>query len=277
MVLCNLHIVSLKHGISHRSFLGKLRRNGVNPVIQARVVRWMILPSQMSSGHLLGRNISWDLLLILEGKTSFPQETHPDIEAVWSAMCVVSDKSLSGYAATNTELMHPPLGTVIPPELHADEPSMPSSSSSSSFSSSSPPQNLEVSLELSGWIASLPRPLREHPISMLNLLAFRPGKKDQYKQYHKAFASEVGARHGGRVKLVGRVTGGQAQGDGWDEISFVHYPSIQHFAAMTSSRNYQKVNHEYRLGALKDTFTLCVVEVDDNGDLINPGPVKEKL
>jgi hypothetical protein len=107
---------------------------------------------------------------------------------------------------------------------------------------------------------------------MLNLLAFNPGKRDQYAQYGAAFSKRVGSRHGGHVKLVGRVLdspdGGQARGDGWEEIAYVHYPTIGHFAAMAGSRDYQEVNEEYRLGALRDTFILCCQEVDGEGELL---------
>ncbi|KAI1417754.1 hypothetical protein F5Y13DRAFT_151797 [Hypoxylon sp. FL1857] len=264
MVLCNLHLISLRDGVSLAVFLNSLRRNGIKPVVQARVIRWMILPTRISAGHLLGRNIRWDLLLILGETDSLPPEVRPDVNAVWTASCGVSSKSLSSYTTLNAELLHPLPGSVAPPEQHAIEPSTTS-------------QNLEVSPELSEWIAALPTQLREHPVSMLNLLAFNPGKKEQYKKYGAEFSATVGSRHGGRVKIVGKVAGGQAQGDGWDEIAFVHYPSVEHFAAMAASKDYQKVNHQYRLGALEDTFILCVMEVDDNGEVINLRSTKEKL
>ncbi|OTB06848.1 hypothetical protein M426DRAFT_318556 [Hypoxylon sp. CI-4A] len=264
MVLCNLHIVSLKDGISLGSFLGKLRRNGIEPVVQARVVRWMILPTETSIGHLVGRNIRWDVLLILKENDPIPQEAEHDIQAVWTASCGVSSKALSGYATVNRDLLKPPPGSVKPPEKHALEPSTTS-------------QNLEMSPELSEWIAALPAELREHPVSMLNLLSFHPGKKDEYKKYGTAFSTKEGVIHGARVKVVGKVTESQAGTDGWEEIAFVHYPSVEHFAALAASKEYQEVNHKYRLGALKDTFILCVMEVDDHGNIVNLRPAKEKL
>ncbi|KAI1777786.1 hypothetical protein F4818DRAFT_325704 [Hypoxylon cercidicola] len=265
MVLCNLHLIALKDGVEPRSFLGQLRRHGVKPVVQARVVRWMILPTHTSTGHLLGRNVRWDLFLVLEEADSIPQEAHRDIEAAWSATCGVSAKMLSGYASTNRTLLNPAPGSVAPPAKHMLAPARTS-------------QNLEMSPELREWIGSLPAPVREHPVSMLNLLAFNEGKVDQYKQYGVAFAEKVGSRHGGRVKIVGKVVaGGQAQEDGWEEIAFVHYPSVEHFAAMAASKDYQEVNYRYRLGALKDTFILCVMEVDDDGDIVGLRSDREKL
>ncbi|OTB20476.1 hypothetical protein K445DRAFT_312939 [Daldinia sp. EC12] len=264
MVLCNLHLISLKDGISVGSFLAKLRRNGIKPVVQARFIRWMILPTQLSAGYLLGRNIHWDLLLILEENDTIPREAQTDIDATWSASSGVSSKAISNYAAMNVELLHPAPGSVKPPAKHTIEPSKTS-------------QNLEMSPELDEWITALPARLKERPVSMLNLLAFNPGKKDQYKKYGAEFSAKVGSKHGGQVKIVGRVVGGQAQRDGWEEIAFVHYPSVQHFASMAADKDYQDVNHKYRLGALKDTFICCVMEVDDNGNIGNIQSTQGKL
>lgn len=253
MALCDLHVVSLKPGVSVAAFLAKLGRSGVKPVFQARILRWMILPRKMSAGYLLGRNIHWDMLLGLNSSASFPASSHADIAAIWTASCGVSSDALSGYGDLNAKLLSPTPGSVKP----AGMPELPLSDSS---------EKLGLSSEWVQWIATLPVSVRDHPVSMLNLLAFNPGKKDQYKQYGAEFSKRVGSRHGGRVKLVGRVLGGQAQADGWEEIAYVHYPTVKHFAAMASSKDYQEVNKQYRLGALKDTFILCCQEVNDNGD-----------
>ncbi|KAI1213065.1 uncharacterized protein F4807DRAFT_310016 [Annulohypoxylon truncatum] len=264
MVLCNIHLISLRDDVSPALFLGKLRWNGIKPIVQARAVRWMILPTQISVGHLIGRNIRWDLFLILEESDPIPHEAQLDIDGIWSASCGVSSKALAGYAAGNSKLLYPPPGSVSPPEPHDIEPSNSS-------------QNLETSLELCEWIGALPTEVRDRPVSMLNLLAFKPGMKDLYKKYGDAFTANVGSRHGGKVKLVGRIAGGPAGDDGWDEFAFVHYPSVSHFAAMAASRDYQEVNHEYRLPSLKDTLILCVMEVDNQGNIVDPRPTRERL
>lgn len=259
MVVCHLHVVSLKPGISVASFLAKLSHNGVKPVFQARIMRWMILPKKLSAGHLLGRNTHWDLLLGLEEAAAvIPPPAQADVAALWSASCGVSAAALSGYGRLNAALLSPPPGSLKP----ADLPELPSSTARESNSS----QDLEVSPEWVQWIDALPASVRERPVSMLNLLAFRPGKKDQYKQYGAEFSRRVGSRHGGRVKMVGRVVDGQARGDGWEEIAYVHYPSVKHFAAMAASKDYQDVNQQYRLGALEDTFILCCQELDEHGE-----------
>lgn len=99
---------------------------------------------------------------------------------------------------------------------------------------------------------------------MLNLLSFKPGLKEEYLKYGAEFAKSIGSRRGGDAKLVGSVihgNKGSEEGDGWDEIAIAHYPSIQHFADMLASEDYQAVNKKYRVGSLKDTFILCTTEL----------------
>ncbi|KAL2154646.1 hypothetical protein VTH82DRAFT_3322 [Thermothelomyces myriococcoides] len=293
MVICQLLLISLKPGVSIPAFLRILARAGVKPVFQARILRWMILPRETSAGHLLARNIRWDLLLALEGSTgpaaTIPTASRACIAACWTATCGVSARALSGYPRLNVELLTQSRTTAPPaPELSQ----LLSSSSTSS-------QDLQSSREWVEWMATLPLSAREHPVSMLNLLAFHPGMKEQYAKYGAEFSRRVGARHGGRVKLVGRVLahgpgvgdgsdsdvgaggGGDVSGEeeegGWDEIAYVHYPTIRHFAAMAASEDYQEVNRRYRLGALRDTFILCCQEIDDDGELVGAVPGSSRL
>ena len=45
-------------------------------------------------------------------------------------------------------------------------------------------------------------------------------------------------------------------------MTLAHYPSLQHFAEMIGSKDYQEANHGWRLPSLKDTFILCTTELD---------------
>ena len=80
-------------------------------------------------------------------------------------------------------------------------------------------QALELSLELREWITSGKGP--QGAVSMLNLLAFLPGKKEEYLKYGQAFAESVGSRRGGVAKVVGKVLPGSCfDGCGeWEEVS----------------------------------------------------------
>lgn len=97
---------------------------------------------------------------------------------------------------------------------------------------------------------------------MLNLLAFKPGRKEDYLKYGAEFARSIGSKRGGNAKIVGSVIHGKGDdGEGWDEVALAHYPSMSHFADMLASEDYQAVNQKYRVPSLKDTFILCTSEI----------------
>lgn len=45
-------------------------------------------------------------------------------------------------------------------------------------------------------------------------------------------------------------------------MALAHYPSLEHFADMIASEDYQAVNKQHRMGSLKDTCILCTTEVE---------------
>jgi hypothetical protein len=127
-------------------------------------------------------------------------------------------------------------------------------------------QGLELSNELRKWIQEFGKTEEGRgAVSMLNLLAFKPGKKEDYLHYGAEFAKSIGSRRGGLAKIVGSVIHDQGKGgeggEGWDEVALAHYPSIVHFADMLASQDYQAVNQKYRVPSLKDTFILCTSEI----------------
>ena len=127
-------------------------------------------------------------------------------------------------------------------------------------------QGLELNDELLHWSKTFQ--LGKGAMSMLNLLAFHPGKDahESYLRYGKAFAESIGSKRGGNAKFVGKVVPKQGiDGEdvsGWDGIALAHYPSIDHFTDMLASEDYQAVNHNDRLPALRDTCILCTSELD---------------
>lgn len=110
---------------------------------------------------------------------------------------------------------------------------------------------------------------------MLNLLAFKPGLKEQYLKYGAEFSKSIGSKRGGNAKIVGTVINGEGgDGEGWDEVALAHYPSIWHFADMLASEDYQVVNQKFRVPSLRDTFILCTSEVGLDGEVGKGGRAK---
>lgn len=83
------------------------------------------------------------------------------------------------------------------------------------------------------------------PVVMLNLLRFRPdGGRESYQRYVDGIAGVV-ARHGVQITYLGE--GGRAlaaeEGQAWDMVALVRYPSRQHFAAMIRDPEYRRSEH----------------------------------
>ncbi len=96
--------------------------------------------------------------------------------------------------------------------------------------------------------ADLKRYLAEDPggpVVMLNLLRFRhEGGRERYAEYLAHFR-EHGARHGAEVLYVG--TGSTAvvaeDGQAWDAVLLVRYPSRQAFSDMVRDPAYSAGTH----------------------------------
>ncbi|KAL8937603.1 MAG: hypothetical protein Q9216_004343 [Gyalolechia sp. 2 TL-2023] len=251
MPVCTVELLSLHSDIPH--FLHHLQQTSIKPLVIARVIRWIIKPTHLSKDALLNQNPPWDLLLMYEGSQfEFPSSVQSCIQKQWSIQVGVPSSVVASFQEKNTTLLYPPSRSVPPLTASLSKPQKTGSA-----------QSLELDDELHQWITSgndAPR----GAVSMLNLLAFHPGKQAQYLKYGKAFAEEVGKRRGGLAKLVGKVIPGSGDGghDGWDEMALAHYPSLEHFADMLASEDYQRANHEWRLPSLKDTCILCTSELN---------------
>lgn len=262
MPLCTLHLLAL-HATTPNplpTFLSALQSSPLKPLVVSRVIRWIILPTHISTEHLLARNITWDLLLILPSSTdALPDDIAKLVQHHWSVTAGVPSRLTKDFAETNEKLLHPDTSTLPPLSAPSDRRKTTRSS-----------QDLSLSAELDAWIdsfvhSSSTSKVGKGAVSMFNLLAFHPGKKDSYLKYGAAFAKSIGSRHGGNAKIVGNVIGvngrrEREEGE-WDEIALAHYPSIAHFRDMLASAEYQEVNHRYRVGSLRDTCILMTSEI----------------
>lgn len=93
------------------------------------------------------------------------------------------------------------------------------------------------------------------PVVMLNLLRFRPdGGRESYRRYAEALGPAINTRYGVQVEYLG--DGGRAlvaeDGQEWDMVLLVRYPSRQAFADMIRDPEYQAVSH-FRSEALVES------------------------
>ena len=253
MPLATVHLLALSENITIPSYLKALSSESIKPLVVSRAIRWIIKPEKLSVSRLL--DTEWDLLIIIPVSTPFPIAfLEKDwVSERWSINAGVPGSLIKDFDERNRRLLHP-----------QNVPALAGSISKPRMAGSS--QGLELNDELLDWSKKFE--LGKGAVSMLNLLAFRPGKDahDSYLRYGRAFAESIGSRRGGSAKIVGKVvpyqgTDGEDR-DGWDEIALAHYPSINHFTDMLASEDYQAVNHKDRLPALKDTCILCTSELD---------------
>ncbi|MFF0160436.1 DUF1330 domain-containing protein [Streptomyces sp. NPDC005263] len=84
------------------------------------------------------------------------------------------------------------------------------------------------------------------PVVMLNLLRFRPdGGRESYQRYADALGAAINARYGLQVEYLG--DGGRAlvaeDGQAWDMVVLVRYPTRQAFVDMIRDPEYRAVAH----------------------------------
>lgn len=81
------------------------------------------------------------------------------------------------------------------------------------------------------------------PVVMLNLLRFKPGGREPYARYAEAVVTTFLPRVGGEVIYAGdgRTPLVAEDGQAWDAVVLVRYPSRAAFARMVSDPDYQEV------------------------------------
>lgn len=206
MPISTLQLISLNTDTA--TFLWALRTSNLKPLTVARVNRWIITPPILSKESLLSNSSSWGILLILPGShPSLPANLQSMIRTSWTLRAGVPSKIVDSFDETNSRLLHPSPEQVPMLTRSLSRPWMAESG-----------QALELTAALNDWIHGAHSP--KGAISMLNLLAFNEGMKEQYLKYGKAFAESVGSRRGGVAKIVGKVISGSCS-DGcneWEEV-----------------------------------------------------------
>lgn len=193
MPVCSIFLLSLKTSIP--AFLAATRATSprLDPLVTAKVIRWIITPTALSKEPLLSPPSPWHILLILpDALTILPEHLQGLIKNQWSVQAGIPSKLISTFTSTNHKLLRPS-PTDIPPLTG----SMVNPQTATSA------QGLELTDELRDWISIGEGP--KGAVSMLNLLSFKPGMKDRYLAYGKAFAESIGSNRGGVAKIVGKV------------------------------------------------------------------------
>ncbi|SPO30031.1 uncharacterized protein UTRI_05870 [Ustilago trichophora] len=286
MPVCALHLVQLSDssppGID--AFLHRLFSAAGNPelfgvVTVSRVQAPIIRPTLVD--HSILNNTPWTLLLVIKGSEAhnLPSTITSSIKTHYSVVSGIPSKIITNYDTISDKLRNvEPPAPLLEIKLDSNGDVIPPSKSTCSLA---PTREDGQDLSLSPALLDLAKRLNhdvkyDGPVSMLNLLHFHTdeGAVESYHEYGRRFVT-VAAKRGGNAKLVGIVVSplkdglrdsrgnqGRKKQDWWNECTLVHYPSINHFIDMSVDDEYQFINKEYRLKAIKDTALICTIEID---------------
>lgn len=250
-VFSTIHLLALSTTLS--SFLVSVAVLQPQPLAVAKVEGWVHPPENTSVDSLVtGR--SWDILLVLRGGGAIPESLKATVNASWSITAKVSSGMVDNYREMNKTMLHPKPEDI--PELRAratGETTVPRQDQSQALA-------FQVSPELDAWFRSFSTTNGAGPVSMFNVLSY--ADKDKYMGYIKAFGESLTPHYGGTPKIFGEVVASGGEGKVWDDVAIVQYPSITHFADMLASEEYAAIDRKHKVGALKDTGILCIVDLD---------------
>jgi uncharacterized protein (DUF1330 family) len=106
------------------------------------------------------------------------------------------------------------------------------------------------------------------PVVMVNLLKFKPdGGREAYVKYLQAASSAIPSSY--RIVYCGKAGADLGDGEDWDFVILVEYPSFTAFADMAASPTYQHQAIPFRPAALEKTLFMVSHPVDSS-ELFNP-------
>lgn len=260
MPLATLHLLRLRDPFSIPAFIQQLQQSPSISVILASKPRYHVIKAAKLDADTL--NSAWDLLLLLQTPdANLPKALRTQVLSEYKLTVGVPSRILKNYPEHNVKLV-----------IEAPNVKLTGALERSQQQTKKDAQNLELSRDLLQFMEQLTQEYGDRPVTMLNLLWFTEDGKPSYAKYGQAF-KEVAGRRGGDAKLVGNVVpppegtndsrGGSKRPsqDWWNEFSLVHYPSIRAFCDMIAGEDYQDINSQHRLGALRDTLLICTTEV----------------
>ena len=99
------------------------------------------------------------------------------------------------------------------------------------------------------------------PVVMLNLLRFAEGGRDSYLRYARAITETILPRYGAEMIYAGEGSTALVaeEGQSWDAVLLVRYPSRKAFSQMVADPEYQPVT-AWRTQALQEAVLQATSE-----------------
>lgn len=173
MPALTLHLFALSPGADPRDFVRKIQQSGIKVVVASRPRHTVVRPTSLDANPLTSQQ--WDLLALLQSPDNaapcLPTDLQQAVRNEYKVAAGIPSKLLASYAERDAKLKQEASSVPLTGSLDAAR-GKPSS------------QSLEISPELLAFMDELTgKHGYDGPVTMLNLLHFHPGGKQNYYQY----------------------------------------------------------------------------------------------
>lgn len=223
---------------------------------------WVHLPRSLDKNALTARQ--WSLFLLTRTET-LPEAARELCEEQVAIEISIPREQYNLIVANRNSRPAPSPNTArLPDPWHAGR--IPDSSVVPDVDRPLYPGELRLYKSMTTFLATtLPKSVRDAPVSLFNLFNYRNGDNSVHNHYMDGFKREFGDSAGATVQFMGQVKAGKL-GDGiggaqWDDANLVQYDTIWHYAYMLSTDLYAALNKE-KIEGLEDTCILVVNEVE---------------
>lgn len=271
---CTIHLLSLKPSIAPDEVVSKLRANANQKILITGIPHgWVHKPHKLSIKELLSHE--WHLFVMMTA-SSEPLQTDPGVEAHVKINVTVPEEHWNQLVSPTTKAPHDiPQLPLEWTEQSTRDLHIPKQHITAQPTPNPPPGTLKLDPPMANFLsAALPKQVRQNPVSLFNLFAYKNNDSVVHEQYMRDFKRSFGDSAGAYVKFMGPVGplvdgfvdsqvqrhGGNGV-EGWQEANLTHYDSIFHYAYMLSADVYQGLNKD-KVRGLEDTCILLVSEVD---------------
>ena len=278
MVDCTVHLFSLSFAVPLNEVVSHLRANANQKILITGVPHgWVHKPHKLNTKELLSHE--WHLFVLTTASPE-PLQLDPVVEAHIQTNVAIPKEQLNQLLKPTSN--NPNNIPRLPPEWASHSTKdlqIPKQHSTAQTTPNPPPGTLKLDPSMADFLSTtLPKPVRQSPVSLFNLFKYTNNDPAIHKQYMQDFKRSFGDSAGAHVKFMGPVEPlqngmsddqGQQPGDGgvgWQEANLTHYDSVFHYAYMLSTDVYQGLNKN-KVRGLEDTCILLVSEVE----LLNGG------
>ncbi|MCJ1441704.1 MAG: hypothetical protein MMC23_002196 [Stictis urceolatum] len=251
MVPCTIRLLTVP-AESTPELISSLKTQEPRPLTIAHAHHW-ISPSHLCA--TLRDNSSFNICTILPGSSAtLPASIKPLVTSSFHISIELADEWISNYASRNKDFLET---EAEDPSPFPAKPTLPED----------PEEDLEFPLteSLREFISNFSHTYNG-PVSMLNLLAFYPGKQPMYQKYIEGFAAALGPMFGNAPRLIGGIVGHEEQEQRaetlWELLGLIHYPNVASFGRMLENDAYKELDRTYKRGVVKDNPIVCLVEID---------------